>query len=66
MFPPSREQALGASPVERAARWYVINRGRLNGNAQYVTGFDQRKVVLTGAMSIRSSATAAERKARPP
>ncbi|OXI88260.1 hypothetical protein CFB50_06925 [Burkholderia sp. AU33423] len=40
--------------------------GRLSGNAQYVTGFDQRKVVLTGAMSIRSSATAAERKARPP
>ncbi|MDA0558478.1 hypothetical protein [Burkholderia pseudomallei] len=34
--------------------------------AQYITAFGQRKVVLTGAMSIRSSATTADRKAKPP
>ncbi|CAJ3697880.1 Uncharacterised protein [Burkholderia pseudomallei] len=28
-------------------------RGRSGGHAQYVTGFDKRKVTLTGAMSIR-------------
>ncbi|WP_244122644.1 hypothetical protein [Burkholderia multivorans] len=39
---------------------------RLGGHALYVTGLDQRKVVLTGAMSIRLSATAADRKAKPP
>lgn len=44
----------------------ATGRGRLGGHAQYVTGFDQRKVVLTGAMSIRSSATTAVRKAKPP
>ncbi len=30
-------------------------RGRSGGHAQYVTGFDKRKVALTGAMSIRGS-----------
>lgn len=40
--------------------------GRLGGHALYVTGLDQRKIVLTGAMSIRLSATAADRKAKPP
>lgn len=44
----------------------AADRGRLGGHALYVTGFDQRKVVLTGAMSIRSSATTAVRKAKPP
>lgn len=32
----------------------ATGRSRLDGHAQYVTGFDQRKVVLTGAMSIRT------------
>ncbi|MBJ9732229.1 MULTISPECIES: hypothetical protein [Burkholderia cepacia complex] len=44
----------------------AADRGKLGGHAQYVTGLDQRKVVLTGAMSIRLSATPADRKARPP
>ncbi|WP_257010707.1 hypothetical protein [Burkholderia ubonensis] len=44
----------------------AADRGRLGGHALYVTGLDQRKVVLTGAMSIRLSATAADRKAKPP
>ncbi|MBY4870070.1 hypothetical protein [Burkholderia anthina] len=46
--------------------WTEIVRGRLGGHALYVTGLDQRKVVLTGAMSIRSSATTTVRKAKPP
>lgn len=44
----------------------ATSRGRSSEHALYVTGFDQRKVVLTGAMSIRSSATTAYRKAKPP
>lgn len=44
----------------------AADRGRLGGHALYVTGFDQRKVVLTDAMSIRLSATTAVRKAKPP
>ncbi|PXX13589.1 hypothetical protein C7399_114158 [Paraburkholderia tropica] len=32
----------------------VSGCGRSGGHAQYVTGFDKRKVVLIGAMSIRS------------
>ncbi|MFP3619165.1 hypothetical protein [Burkholderia sp. SIMBA_051] len=31
------------------------HRGRPTGHAQYITGFDKRKVALTGAMSIRGS-----------
>lgn len=59
-----------AEPVLAAynARLTPVPTGhrRFDGHAQYVTGFDQRKVVLTGAMSIRSSATTAVRKAKPP
>ncbi|MDI6018221.1 hypothetical protein QLQ97_13330 [Burkholderia pseudomallei] len=32
----------------------ATDRGRPGRHAQYITGLDQRKVVLTGAMSIRS------------
>ncbi|OMQ68924.1 hypothetical protein AQ713_15240 [Burkholderia pseudomallei] len=32
----------------------AADRGRFGGHARYVTGLDQRKVVLTGAMSIRT------------
>lgn len=32
----------------------AADRGRLGGHALYVTGLDQRKLVLTGAMSIRT------------
>ncbi|CAN2526803.1 hypothetical protein [Burkholderia pseudomallei] len=42
------------------------SHGRSSEQAQYVTGFDQRKVVLTGAMSIRLSATTAVRPTKPP
>ncbi|KGD36480.1 hypothetical protein DP44_785 [Burkholderia pseudomallei] len=34
--------------------WTESGRGRSGGHAQYVTGFDKRKVTLTGALSIRS------------
>ena len=34
--------------------WTESSRGWSGERAQYITGFDKRKVVLTGAMSIRS------------
>ncbi len=47
--------------------WTVPRRRKSDEqHARYITGFDQRKVTLTGAMSIRLSTTVADRTAKPP